>query len=337
MTRRKVLKFIVLLLTLSIMLSVFSACTDKSSINKNVDRPTQNGFTINYSDMQLSQQESELIGFWHSMPNVVAGYAERYLFYKDRVYKCLPSLAGNITETITKSGKWGIKDNKLYLLEDNKSENKVIEIGAIENASENPAYKFKVKIGDQYYWKFSDNPDFQDEINIKSTNNPLPSSSVTSNVPKPINEDDFSITDGKNVISLYMTFKDLKLNKTELKVDNNYVGETKSNGFVYKYYMHQYDEFDLYVSNVNYNFKSKNFDDRYISQITLKKKSDFKTPRGITIGSTLKEVDEAYGQVTIKKEDGKDIVEYQLNDMDLKFFIDSNQKVSSIMIYIIVK
>lgn len=71
--------------------------------------------------MQLSQQETELIGFWHFMPNVAAGYAERYLFYKGRVYKYLPDSAVNITETDTKSDKWAVKANKLYLLEDNES------------------------------------------------------------------------------------------------------------------------------------------------------------------------------------------------------------------------
>lgn len=160
---------------------------------------------------------------------------------------------------------------------------------------------------------------------------------ANSDTPKSLNESDFAIIDEKSKIELYKEFKDLKIEKQELKTENNFVGETKSDGFVYKYYMHQYDGFDLYVSNANYNFKGKKIDDRYISQITLKKESGFKTPRGINLGSTLNDIFEAYGQTTMKKENGNDIIEYQVNDMGLKFFIDTNQNVSSIIIYIIVK
>ncbi len=160
---------------------------------------------------------------------------------------------------------------------------------------------------------------------------------TSSDASKSLIEGDFAIIDGKSKIELYTAFKDLKIEKQELKTENNFVGETNSDGFVYKYYMHQYDEFDLYISNANYNIKGKKIDDRYISQITLKKESGFKTPRGINIGSTLEDVFEAYGQTTMKKENGSDIVGYMVNDMGLKFFIDSNQKVSGIIIHIAVK
>lgn len=162
-------------------------------------------------------------------------------------------------------------------------------------------------------------------------------SNLTTTNYKPLTENDFAITDGKNIISLYMVFGDLKLDKTEKKVENNFVGETLSGDYVYKYYMHQYDDFDLYVSNANYNLKGKNFDDRYISQITLKSKSAFKTPRGITVGSTMKEVLSAYGQASVKNENGNDFIKYESDDMGLNIYFDSNQTVSNIVINIIVK
>lgn len=332
------------LIVLSILITMtLIACSESktSSIQNSTGGTTNQTNTQNPSNnpkeksQSLSKEELDLVGFWHAMPNVAAGYAERYLFYKDRTYKFLPSSMGTVSETGIKSGKWSIKDNKLYLLEDKKSESKVVEIGPVENVSENPAYKFKVKIGNQYYWKFSDNPDFL-EINSKSNDN-LPPGSTTLNMPIPLKENDFAITDGINKISLYMAFGDLKLDKTEKKVENRYVGETLSGDYVYKSYMHEYDVFDLYVSNTNYNLKGRNFDDRYISQITLKGKSDFKTPRGITVGSTMKEVLSAYGQTAVKSVNGNDFIEYVFDDMGLNIYFDSNQTVSNIVINIIVK
>lgn len=107
---------------------------------------------------------------------------------------------------------------------------------------------------------------------------------------------------------MYTEFKELKLDKPEKKVENNYVGESVSGDFVYKYYMHQYDDFDLYVSNANYNLKGKKFDNRYVSQITLKNKSDFRTARGIVVGAALKEILDNYDQTTIKKENGNNYI-----------------------------
>lgn len=181
----------------------------------------------------------------------------------------------------------------------------------------------------QHIWKSSN-----------QSSNQTPSNGTVSVITRevdPLSEEDFTITDGINIIGLYMAFKDLKLNMTEKLVENNYVGETTSGEFIYKYYMHQYDDFDLYVSNANYNYKGKKFDDRYVSQITLKNKSDFKTARGITISSALKDVTEAYGYTVMKKENENNVIEYQLNDMGIKFYIDSNQTVSNITMHIIVK
>lgn len=161
--------------------------------------------------------------------------------------------------------------------------------------------------------------------------------SPTPGVAKPLSVSDFMITDGKNIISLYTAFMDLKIDQKEHEVENNFVGENTVDGFIYKYFVHQYDDFDLFVSNANYNLKGKDFDDRYVSQITLKNKSDFKTLRGITIGSSLSDVVNAYGQVEIKNEEGNEFVDYQFEDMGLKFTIDTNKVVTGIIVDIIVK
>ena len=169
------------------------------------------------------------------------------------------------------------------------------------------------------------------------TSKDVDSSNIQGDSVKPLSESDFTIADGKSSIGLYKEFKDLKIEKQELKNENNYVGEIASGDYFYKYYIHNYDDFDLYLSNANYNLKGKKFDDRYIAQITLKNKCNFKTSRGITIGSSLKNVMDAYGQRTAINVNGVDCLEYQFNDMGLCFDINSNQTVSRIVLNIIVK
>ncbi len=111
----------------------------------------------------------------------------------------------------------------------------------------------------------------------KETENSLIVSLTDKNI-KPMNEDDFIVSDGNNIINLDFPFKNFKINKKEKTIENNYVGETYLGEYIYKTYFHEYDDFDLYVSNLNYNVKNRNFDEYYITQITLKS-SNFKTTR----------------------------------------------------------
>lgn len=153
---------------------------------------------------------------------------------------------------------------------------------------------------------------------------------------KPLEALDFTVTDGKNSIRLDSPYKEFKIDKPEEKLDNNYVGETYSGEFVYKTYMHKYADFDLYVSNANYNLKNRNFDEYYISQITLKN-SNFKTLRGITIGSKVEDINNVYGLGEKSAADGKTILIYTFNDMEMSFAIDENQKVQDVVLRIVVK
>lgn len=149
----------------------------------------------------------------------------------------------------------------------------------------------------------------------------------------PLNASDFVISDGINSVKLDSPFKDLKINKPEEKLDTNYVGETTSGKYIYKTYIHKYADFDLYVSNLNYNLKNRNFDEYYITQITLKS-NNFKTNRGITIDSKLEDVYAAYGNIEKTSIDGKELLNYTLNDMILSFTIDKNEKVQSVILMI---
>ncbi|ACL75915.1 hypothetical protein [Ruminiclostridium cellulolyticum] len=151
---------------------------------------------------------------------------------------------------------------------------------------------------------------------------------------EPIKVSDFIISDGIDSIKLDSPFKEFKYHKPEEKIDNNYVGETTSGEYTYKTYMHKYPDFDLYVSNLNYNLKNRNFDEYYITQITLNN-SNFKTARGIAIGSKLENVYNAYGSTEMSNSDGIVDISYGFEDMELLFAIDKkNQNVKEIVLMI---
>ena len=140
---------------------------------------------------------------------------------------------------------------------------------------------------------------------------------------------DFTVYDGaKNFITLDSPYGAFAIDAIE-ETDSNYVGEIYSGELVYKVYCHNYTDFDLYTSNMNYSFKNRGFDNYYITQITLKT-SMFKTHRGIAIGSSVEDLMSAYGFGEEVIEDGNTNVSYTFNDMKLQFTIDENKRIQGI-------
>ena len=154
-----------------------------------------------------------------------------------------------------------------------------------------------------------------------------------SNDIKPLEIEDFSVSDGKNDINLDYPYSDFKIGLIEKELDNNYVGEIFSGEYVYKYFCHEYEDFDLYTSNVNFNFKGRDFDEYFISQITLKTPA-FKTYRGIGIGLSVEDLTNIYGSGEDLIEYGKTVLVYKLDDMEMKFIIDENKKIQNISLYV---
>ncbi|MDP4178465.1 MAG: hypothetical protein Q8900_09030 [Bacillota bacterium] len=151
---------------------------------------------------------------------------------------------------------------------------------------------------------------------------------------KPLGEKDFVVTDGVDTITLDMLYKNFKTNKQEVKQDTDYVGDVTSGEYVYKYYMHAYNDFNIYISNVNYNLKNRSIDDRYITEITLKN-SNFKTKRDISVSSNLEDIINAYGNGKKMIIDDNSFSEsYQYKDMELTFIIDKQNKVNTIVLKI---
>ncbi|WP_040950090.1 hypothetical protein [Gorillibacterium massiliense] len=140
---------------------------------------------------------------------------------------------------------------------------------------------------------------------------------------------DFAVTDGKTTILLDTPFKDFQTSEAETPLDNNYVGETTSGDSVYKNYMHEYADFDLYTSNADYDTKNRSFDEYFITQISLKTAA-FKTARGISVGVNLDDIVRLYGSGNKVESEGSTSVVYRLNDMQLSFDMDDAQRVQSI-------
>lgn len=98
----------------------------------------------------------DLIGLWNASPEAPSGNAEAYFFSYSNDYRFIPAEGDNSKKE--ESGMWYIQNGKLNLRCNNN--NRVIEIGLLEDATENAAYKYKVKIGGRYFWKISGDPEF---------------------------------------------------------------------------------------------------------------------------------------------------------------------------------
>ena len=147
--------------------------------------------------------------------------------------------------------------------------------------------------------------------------------------PAPICYNDFSVTDGDDIIILDMMYKDSMIKKKEIKQDCNYVGEKFMGEYTYKYFYHAFDDFDLYTSNIYYNKKNRDFNEYYMSQINLKN-NKFRTSRGASLDSTYNDIILLYG----KGIDTDDSIIYQMNDKKLVFKFDKDKKVEDILLII---
>ena len=59
--------------------------------------------------------------------------------------------------------------------------------------------------------------------------------------------------------------------------------------------------------------------------------TSIKTSRGISIGSTYKDVIAAYGDAELSKLDGSNEIDYAFDNYVLIFFFDNNEKVKAIL------
>lgn len=118
-----------------------------------------------------------LIGSWHADSHVASGFHERYVFYSDSTFVFFSDENNEAKDYYQMNGNWSISGRELHLTfnkkfkaEDNTGEitkeKKTIILGEPEKEDpDNSPYETKMKFGEDYFWKYSDDIDiWQDEI-----------------------------------------------------------------------------------------------------------------------------------------------------------------------------
>ncbi len=115
--------------------------------------------------------KNELIGSWHASPYVAAGFAQRYVFFANGNFIFFPNQ--NLDDKIAQyyAGTWQIENNQLQLsfnhyrdLQNKKqtiNRNLTYQLGTLDPTDPNEtAYTKKTKIHDQYFWQYSQDPQY---------------------------------------------------------------------------------------------------------------------------------------------------------------------------------
>lgn len=170
---------------------------------------------------------------------------------------------------------------------------------------------------------------------------------------EPMSESDLTVTDGVNKITLDSLYDDFKTTDKEEKVnasDNNYVGEIyMQNDTAYKVYFHVYNDYTIYTSNINYDYKKADFDTYYIMQIAING-DKYETARGVHIGDMKEDIYKVYGEESKENKDKeanlnngisdnsdyqiKEEIEYNYKNYDLLFSIDQDDIIREINLVI---
>ncbi|MEQ8155177.1 MAG: hypothetical protein ABRQ25_09895 [Clostridiaceae bacterium] len=143
-----------------------STCYEYELGNKIFDVMIENGIITEWrvSDKETKRlyekpasciSSKDLIGLWNASPEAPSGNAEAYFFSYSNDYRFIPAEGDNSKKE--ESGMWYIQNGKLNLR--CNCNNRAIEIGLLEDATENAAYKYKVKIDGRYFWKISGDPE----------------------------------------------------------------------------------------------------------------------------------------------------------------------------------
>ncbi len=152
--------------------------------------------------------------------------------------------------------------------------------------------------------------------------------------PEPLDASDFILYNSTDTVTLDSFYPDFSYSKPEIPMENNYVGERYLGGHMYKYFQHDYEDFDLFTSNYKYDQRDRDIDYYYIVQITLKTDA-LQTSRGITVGSRLQDVTALYGD-GIQIENGSYMglmdVKYEYDGKKIIFRVDDEKKVVQIVL-----
>ena len=155
---------------------------------------------------------------------------------------------------------------------------------------------------------------------------------VAHTVPPALRELDFSIAINKKSIALGDRWDNDVAHKIKVPTEGQFVGEIPFDGVNYKFYQHHQAELDVFSSNLLWDKTERNVNDYIVSQITIYSE-ECSTPRGIHVGSTIEELNKAYGAGQSENDSGEQWVSYELGIKLLSFKIKDNMVVKISMNY----
>ncbi|HHA2300111.1 TPA: hypothetical protein ACOEAQ_001689 [Enterobacter asburiae] len=143
---------------------------------------------------------------------------------------------------------------------------------------------------------------------------------------------DFSVQINKQSVALGDRWTNDVARKFELPIDGHFVGEVPFDGINYKFFQHQKSGLEIFTSNLWWDKAERSVDDYIVSQITLTA-VDGKTARGIHIGSTINELNNAYGSGQVENDSGEQWISYELGKKLLSFEVKDSKVVKITMNY----
>ncbi|HHA2009080.1 TPA: hypothetical protein ACOEGO_001438 [Enterobacter mori] len=120
--------------------------------------------------------------------------------------------------------------------------------------------------------------------------------------------------------------------KIDVPLEGHFIGEIPFDGTNYKFYQHQKAGFEIFSSNLWWDKAERSVDDYIVSQITLTA-SDISTPRGVHVGSTTRELNNAYGDGQVENDSGEQWVSCELGKKLLSFEVKDSKVVKITMNY----
>lgn len=143
---------------------------------------------------------------------------------------------------------------------------------------------------------------------------------------------DFSVQINKQSVALGDRWTNDVARKFELPIDGHFVGEVPFDGINYKFFQHQKSGLEIFTSNLWWDKAERSVDDYIVSQITLTA-VDGKTARGIHIGSTINELNNAYGSGQVENDSGEQWISFELGKKLLSFEVKDSKVVKITMNY----
>lgn len=117
---------------------------------------------------------------------------------------------------------------------------------------------------------------------------------ASSAVSSPLDAQDFAVTVNQQNVALMEHWNDDLAGQLGSSDSSDYVGESPADSGSYKYYRHQFGDFTLFISNLDWDKQQRDINAYRVAQITLHSPA-LTTARGIHIGSSEQALLTAYG------------------------------------------